>query len=33
MGHLHDDVFLQLRPEFISFFRSYLNMVVPVRFY
>ena len=32
MGHLHDDVSLLLRPEFISFFLSYLNLVVPVRF-
>ena len=31
MGHLHDDVFLLLRPEFISFLLSYLNLVVPVR--
>ena len=29
-GHLHDDVFL-LRPEFTSFFLSYLNLVIPVR--
>ena len=29
-GHLHDDVFL-LRPEFTSFFLSYLNLVMPVR--
>ena len=32
MGHLHDDVSLLLRPEFISFFLSYLNLVVLVRF-
>ena len=31
-GHLHDDVFLLIRPEFISFFLSYLNLVTPVRF-
>ena len=29
-GHLHDGVFL-LRPEFTSFFLSYLNLVMPVR--
>ena len=28
IGHLHDDVFLLLRPEFISFFLSYLNLVI-----
>ena len=32
MGHLNDDVFLLIRPEFISFFLSYLNLVAPVRF-
>ena len=28
LGHLHDDAFLLLKPEFISFFLSYLNLVV-----
>ena len=28
IGHLHDDVFLLLRPEFISFFLSYLTLVI-----
>ena len=32
MGHLHDEVLLLLRPEFTSFFLSYLNLEVPVRF-
>ena len=32
MGHLIDDVFLLIRPDFISFFLSYLNLVAPVRF-
>ena len=27
IGHLHDDVFLLLRPEFISLFLSYLTLV------
>ena len=31
IGHLHYDVFLLLRPEFILFFLSYLNLVIPVR--
>ena len=29
---LHDGVILLLRPEFFSFFFSYLNLVAPVRF-
>ena len=29
---LHDGVILQLRPEFFSFFFSYVNLVAPVRF-
>ena len=28
LGHLHDDAFLLLKPEYISFFLSYLNLVV-----
>ena len=32
IGHLHDGVILLLRPEAFSFFRSYLNSVIPVRF-
>ena len=32
IGHLHDDVILPLRPEFISFFLSYLNLVIEARF-
>ena len=32
IGHLHDGVILLLRPEFFSFFFSYLNLVIPVRF-
>ena len=32
MDYLHDDVFLLLRPEFISLFLSYLSLVVSVRF-
>ena len=32
IGHLHDDAFLLLRPEFISFFLSYLNLVILVSF-
>ena len=32
IGHLHDGVILLLRPEFFSFFFSYLNLVAPVRF-
>ena len=31
IGHLHDDLFLQIRPEFTSFFLSYLNLVIPAR--
>ena len=31
-GHLHDGVILLLRPESFSFFLSYLNSVIPVRF-
>ena len=31
IGHLHYDVFLLLRPEFILFFLSDLNLVIPVR--
>ena len=30
--NLHDDFFLLLRPEFISFFLSYLNLLIPLRF-
>ena len=30
--HLHDGVILLLRPESCSFFLSYLNFVIPVRF-
>ena len=30
--NLHDDFFLPLRPEFISFFLSYLNLLIPLRF-
>ena len=32
IGHLHDGVILLLRPESFSFFLSYLNFVIPVRF-
>ena len=32
IGHLHDGVILLLRPEPFSFFLSYLNFVIPVRF-
>ena len=32
IGHLHDGVILPLRPESFSFFLSYLNFVIPVRF-
>ena len=32
IGHLHDGVILLLRPESFSFFLSYLNLVIPVRF-
>ena len=32
IGHLHDGVILLLRPESFSFFLSYLNSVIPVRF-
>ena len=32
LGHMHDDVILLLRPESFSFFLSYLNFVIPVRF-
>ena len=32
IGHLHDDVILLLRPESFSFFLSYFNLVIPVRF-
>ena len=32
IGHLHDNVFLLLRPEFISFFLSYLNLLILVSF-
>ena len=28
ISHLHDDVFLLLRPEFDSFFLLYLNLVI-----
>ena len=28
ISHLHDDVFLLLRPEFVSFFLLYLNLVI-----
>ena len=31
-GHLQDDGFLLLKPEFISVFLSHLNLVFPVRF-
>ena len=31
-GNLDDDFFLLLRPEFISFFLSYLNLIISVRF-
>ena len=30
--NLHDDFFLLLRPEFISFFLSYLNLLISLRF-
>ena len=32
LGHLHDDVILLLRPESLSFFLLYLNLVIPARF-
>ena len=32
LGHLHDGVILLQRPESFSFFLSYLNFVIPVRF-
>ena len=32
IGHLHNGVILLLRPESFSFFLSYLNFVIPVRF-
>ena len=32
MRHLHDGVILLLRPESFTFFLSYLNLVIPVRF-
>ena len=32
IGHLHDGVNLLLRSVFFSFFLSYLNFVIPVRF-
>ena len=32
MDHLHDGVILLLRPESFSFFLSYLNSVIPMRF-
>ena len=32
IDYLHDDVFLLLRPEFISFFLLFLNLVVLVKF-
>ena len=32
LGHLHDGVILLLRPESLSFFLLYLNLVIPARF-
>ena len=32
IGRLHDGVILLLRPESFSFFLSYFNLVIPVRF-
>ena len=32
VGHLHDDGFLLLRPEFILFFLPNLNLIIPVMF-
>ena len=32
IGHLHDGVILLLGPESLSFFFSYLNLVIPARF-
>ena len=32
MSDLDDDVFLLLRPEFISFFLSYINVIILVSF-
>ena len=32
IGHLHDGVILLLRPESFSFFLSYFDLVIPVRF-
>ena len=31
LGHLHDGVILLLRPESLSFFLLYLNLVIPAR--
>ena len=32
LGHLHDGVILLLRPESLSFFLLYLNLVILARF-
>ena len=32
LGHLHNGVILLLRPESLSFFLLYLNLVIPARF-
>ena len=31
IGHLYHDIFLLLRPEFISFLLPYINLFIPVR--
>ena len=32
LGHLHDGVILELRPESLTIFLSYVNLVIPTRF-